>query len=1591
MIETHPIRLNACAAVGVHLPPRGKFDKPCRPTVGIFGLLGGLAMLFLSLTALAQSFQPDPPPPGPPPYFSLANGNPWCGDGSWSFNGENLGGGFGAPEICYGPGASSSCVYSYSYTGSALYTYGGTYIPNAISSTASPSQFQLTGSQQQTINIGYTLTTQPLPPSPNPNPSNPDGFFYLVAYGTLTISSCGGSNGTSAVYFSELNDVDVIQPSTLYYVVAATPPLAQTSSPDPAGEPINPALGNVYTTEKDVQFAGAGAIAFSRTYNSADSTGADQVPGWRHSYDRLINTIYQTPGTLWPGQSSTVSPEYSTPSAACTQGFATIQASVSAWASATATYNNGVCVLSTGTSTIGTLPIQVYPAPTPPPTPVEYDVIRDDGQTLRYTLQNGVINNPPGVSIRLATTGSGFTLTDDQDNVEVYNTAGVLQSITSRAGVVQTLSYDNNGRLLTVVDSFGNSFTVARNAQNSIQSITLSGGGSVQYGYDTSLRLNSVTNLDGTGRSYGYNGNFLNALTSVVDESGTTLTQWKYNGQEQATSSFQAAGANSTALTYNANGSVTITDALGAVRAFTFSRVGDVNKVTSISGAHCPGCQDSAATTYDSAGYVSSRTDYNGNLTCYANDPVRGVELVRVEGFAPGSTCPASLATYTTQTGTLQRKITTVWTSTWREPNTITEPNRTTSFTYDGYGNVLTKTITDTSVTPNVSRTWTYQYFNSGLYGQVETATGPRTDITTDVTNFTYHNCTTGGACGQVDTVTNGLNQVTTFNTYNAYGEPLTVTDPNGVLTTFTYDARERLTSKAVGTETTSYSYWPIGLVKLVTLPDSSTITYTYDAAHRLTQITDGLGNYVAYGLDALGNHTADYAYNPVGIQYRVHTRVFNTLSELYQDVNAQGTTAVTTTYGYDANGNQTSIDAPLGRNTTPAYDALNRLDQITDPNSGITKIGYDANDNVASVLDPRSLKTSYTHDGFNELTKLVSPDTGTSSSTYDSAGNLLTTTDARKKVATYTYDALNRPTQIAYADDTITYGYDQGTDGIGHLTSASDARHSMSWTYNAQGRVTGKGQTVGTVTKSVGYGYTNDDQTSIVTPSGQTIAYTYTNHQVTSIAVNGSTLLSGVTYNPFGPVLLWTWGNNTSVSRDYDENGNPSQIVTAGVTNGYIVDYASRITGITDSGLSSNSLTFGYDLLDRVTSGTSSALNHGYTYDANGNLLTETGTLAYNVSITPTNNQIASTSGGLVRTYGYDKAGNTTSYTGATFTFNDRGQMNTAVTGGGTTNYVYNASGQLIKKSGNGGTTLIVYDEVGHILGEYTSSGALIQETVWMGDLPVATLRPKGSPGCTTTICVFYVHMDHLGTPRKITNPSTNAVVWRWDPDTFGTAAPSIATIAYNLRFPGQYYLPESGLYQNFFRDYDPQTGRYVESDRLGLFGGSHSTYAYVRGNPISRRDPFGLCDDPNKITCSTILPNGQTIGQVVNQVTAAIDAVESSATQAGQDPLGPGLAEYFADVNTNGPIDFKNIFSGKGDPGFLGQAGNFAFGAVSSYMFGSGSFGQYMALSGAGVYALRAGKRGPGFPFVQSPYGGDPSALHNVPAGVSAGCVNL
>jgi RHS repeat-associated protein len=1182
---------------------------------------------------------------------------------------------------------------------------------------------------------------------------------------------------------------------------AATPSANQTTK----AASVNVSNGDVFVTQTDYSGTGADPIQFVRTYNSLPAV---------NSY------LYYSSVTLMP---------------AAVMGVG--------WS---ATYFQFLIPATTTDSTGTYNSVQAY---------------RPDGRIITFNEYSGVYSpdgDVPDSLIQIS--GGGWEYQTADDTIETYNSLGQLVSVAARGKAPLTVNY-NSGAVLgdppvSVSDAFGHSLQFSYtlcNALPCLSSVTDPAGNTISFSYDSHNNLTGVTNADSTtvGYSYGSSPN-LHQLASVTDEASNVYSSWTYNGSLLAATAQHAGGVDAYSFSYSeygSSGSVSVTDPLSQSRTYNQSLIWGAYRMTSSSAA-CPGCLEDASRSYDANGDVTSRTDFNSNVTNYAYSATTNLETSRTEAYGTSAA----------------RTITTAWDTSWRQPDTITEPNRTTAFTYDSMGNTLTWTITDTTVMPNVSRTWTYTYDS---YGRMLTAKGPRTDVSS-TTTYTYYTCTTGYQCGQLHTVTDPVGNVTTYNTYNAHGQPLTITDPNSVVTTLTYDARTRLTSRQVGSETTGFSYYSTGLLEQVTLPDSSYILYTYDTAHRLTEISDGAGNSIQYTLDAMGNRTAVNTYDPSSTLHRTHSRVYTALNQLYKDVNAAGTSAVTTTYGYDSNGNQTGIAAPVSRTTANAYDPLNRLTQITDPASGVTSFSYDTEDDLIAVQDPLGLTTSYSYNGFGDVTAVASPDTGSTAKTYDSGGNPATSTDARGAISTYSYDASNRVTSIAYklgsvTDQTLTFGYDSGTYGKGRLTSASDANHSLSWTYDGHGRVTGKGLTVGSVSLSVGYGYTSADLTALTTPSGQAVTYGYnSNHQITSIAVNGTTVVTGVTYEPFGGVNGWSWGDGSATSRTFNGDGLVSQIVTAGVTLGYSFDNANRITGISDSSNSALTWSYGYDALDRLTSATTSAITDGWTYDANGNALTQTGTTSISYSITSGSNQLSAATGGLTRSYSYDAAGNTVGYGSLAFSYNDRGRM--SVTTGSSTDYLYNALGQMIEKSGTAGTTIFMQDEAGHLIGEYDGSGNLIEETVWLGDIPVATLQPNGSG-----VNIFYVHTDHLNTPRKIAQPTTGTLAWRWDADPFGTAAPNqnpggLGTFVYNLRAPGQYYDAETGLSQNWNRDYDPIVGRYIESDPVGLSAGIN-TYAYVNDEPTSNFDPTGLvsASDEARATGQIPIPQLPTVSPAV------------------------------------------------------------------------------------------------------------------------------
>lgn len=354
--------------------------------------------------------------------------------------------------------------------------------------------------------------------------------------------------------------------------------------------------------------------------------------------------------------------------------------------------------------------------------------------------------------------------------------------------------------------------------------------------------------------------------------------------------------------------------------------------------------------------------------------------------------------------------------------------------------------------------------------------------------------------------------------------------------------------------------------------------------------------------------------------------------------------------------------------------------------------------------------------------------------------------------------------------------------------------------------------------------------------------------------------LIKDITYRLFGDVVSWSWGNSTSAkpnlyTRKFDADGRITEFPLGfsgknGVRRTLRYDVADRIEAARHAGTTTAATldqSYFYDDLDRLTGFDSASVVQGFSYDATGNRTSARfGNTTYKYTTSPTSNRLNSTTGPApAKVNVHDADGNLTSDGNIKYSYGANGRLASALAGGITTTYHYNGFGQRVVKSAQGRVIAhYVYDGEGHLIGEYDSAGLAIQETIYLGDLPIAVIKP--GTGALPPV-IHYVYADHLQTARVITRATDNTIVWRWDQsDPFGLHQPNenpsgVGAFTYNPRFPGQLYDKETNNYYNYYRDYDPQTGRYIESDPIRLQGGIN-TYAYVESNPLSQYDPRGL-----------------------------------------------------------------------------------------------------------------------------------------------------
>ncbi|MBL8263232.1 MAG: RHS repeat protein [Xanthomonadaceae bacterium] len=1213
-------------------------------------------------------------------------------------------------------------------------------------------------------------------------------------------------------------------------------PSTQAGNPPFGINPCYPATGDKARFETDFEFAGR---PFSRTYHSLRQLGQEPqfAPGWVHAYsDRISGNpsgLYDP--MMWTNDS----------------GYLEVFKRVG---------NSNRFVAEGNAKHL----LDVEPTNT---LPHKYIITSGDGNTLRY-----------------------------------FNQAGRLIRIEGRDNAWKIEFAYGNGRLIAATDQFGSVLTFEYQ-NNRLSTIRLPDGNTVSYGYDATSNLQSVVYQDGSNKTYHYNetglsdANDPHALTGITDNGVRYATYGYDNKGRVRLSHFHAPSGQveKTELSYTGNNQVQVTDRHGGVHNLMLSNDSGYRRVLSTTSSN-----GTTSNTYNGA-LALQTTDRLGHVTRYEYDTNRAYVSARYDGYG------TNVERKTVTTRDALYRATSILTQEKSGSNYVTKQQQ--SFTYNSSGQVLTRTTIDPATSQ--SRTVTTNYCTQAdvdaavcpRVGLVKSVDGARTDVA-DITTYTYRNAdhpdcaASPTTCqyrkGQLWKVTNAAGQVSEILSHDGAGRVLSAKDANGVVTDLEYDARGRmLASKVRGandaSETddriTRVEYWPTGLVKKVAQPDGSFTSYGYDSAHRLTSIADAEGNSITYTLDGADNRIGEQVKDDQGALMRSLTRTYNTLGQLQSQTDAYGRV---TSFTYDADGNLDQSTDALTRVADNNTDPLGRLSRTLQDMNGIaaeTKFTYDALDNLTQVNDPKGLNTTYTYNGLGDQTQLQSPDTGTTTYAYDSAGNRASQTDARSVATTYGYDALNRLTSVSVPTSSLNIGYVydstqtacQSGEGysVGRLTRINDGSGSTVYCYNRFGDLVRKVQTTNGQSFTLRYQYNAAGQlTGMVYPDGASVDYAYDAlGRVSEIGATptGGTrqvVLTNATYYPFGPVAEWSYGNGRLMKRSLNQNYQPGfvEVVGAGgLSLGYEFDQVGNLKRLRGADQADPPRrVFGYDGLNHLTEnrdGVSNALLEGYAYDKTGNRISATVGATTTPYSYPAGSHRLDSVGATARSY--DNVGNTTQIGGTAkeFVYNDLNRMSQyRESGVAKMNYVYNGRGEQVRKHLGSSDTYSVYDEAGRWVGDYNGSGAPVQQVVWFSDLPVAVLE-----GASTAQKLYYVEADMLGTPRVVVDPvrgATGTAVWTWDlaGEAFGNTAPNqdpdgdSTAFVFNMRFPGQRYDAASGLNYNYFRDYEAATGRYVESDPQGVFGGT-ATFSYAHGLPMNLIDPFGLRPCPPGMVQNSML----------------------------------------------------------------------------------------------------------------------------------------
>lgn len=757
---------------------------------------------------------------------------------------------------------------------------------------------------------------------------------------------------------------------------------------------------------------------------------------------------------------------------------------------------------------------------------------------------------------------------------------------------------------------------------------------------------------------------------------------------------------------------------------------------------------------------------------------------------------------------------------------------------------------------------------------------------------------------------------------YNDVGQLVTVEQADGAISHFQYNELGQRTgfTDAEG-QHWRREYSAGGLLKAQYQPDGSSSRYQYNTEGQLTQLQHADGRIEQYLWNEegqllarkQGDAVSRYSYDKLGrlngiayaaglvTEYQRNTA--GNVTEIRQYPADAPEQVSVEQLSYDAAGRLISKTNAQGEQSQWQYEGLAQPTALIQADGSRFSYEYDKERNLTAIMRSDGARYQLDYDGLERPVKLQGFDGRVQHYQYDIAGHVSNVADGSKRQVKLKRDSLGRITE-----QTALFGQQLASnhfhyDKLGRPLRASNAQRKLRFSYHANGQLSEHWQDDWRTVHQ----YDNAGRRlSTILPDGTALDYRYNEQGLLSqLAVNQQPVMWR-SFDNAGRETAREYQSGLQLNQQFDAFNRLTaqhwQLGEKSRQRQYRYSTLHQLLAVTDN--QSGDIEYQYNKLDQLVSKQHSkdaSQNEQHQWDSFGN---------------PTGEGIEVQQDRLLR------------YHDNQYQYDDNGNQLTALAAGKRQQRQFNGFNQLTGLQDVSGVTRYEYDAFGRRSAKITAAGRT--DYLWEGNTLIGeycqgeyrwyVFEPNSNKplALISRGQLYFYQLDQLGTPLSLTD-SENNIVWQAHYTVFGKATVTVNNIDNPIRFQGQYYDSESGLHYNHFRYYDPETGRFISQDPIGLLGGiNHYQYA---PNHINWIDPLGLCA---KEEGSVGLLDG-IVGTVDLVVTGVVNTgVDIVAGGAGLVTLAISGGNVDAAVHTIESVQEKQI-------GLLSQAGEKVAGVVA------------------------------------------------------------